>query len=301
MANGGFSDHYVTARDGLRLHLREYGARTAPGLPVVCLPGLARTAADFDPLASALSGHPHRPRRVLALDYRGRGRSDHDADPDKYSIPVELNDVLAVLTARGVASAVFIGTSRGGLILMALAALRPGAIAGAVLNDIGPVIEPQGLMRIKGYVGKLPAPRDLADGAGILRGLFGAQFPRLTDADWLAAAHRTWREQDGRLVATYDIRLSRAVAAIDPDHPLPPMWAQFDALAQVPLIVIRGANSDLLSAGTVAAMRARRREMSVLEVPDQGHAPLLSDAGTIAPIVSFVAGCEEESRGAVVP
>jgi pimeloyl-ACP methyl ester carboxylesterase len=291
MTNGSYGDHYVTARDGLRLHLREYGERTAPGLPVVCLPGLARTAADFDPLAAALAADPQHPRRVLALDYRGRGLSEHDQNPDNYSIPVELDDVLSVLAARAIGSAVFVGTSRGGLILMALAALRPGAIAGAVLNDIGPVIEPQGLMRIKGYVGKLPAPRDPAEGAEILRRLFAAQFPRLGDADWLAAARRTWREDDGRLVLTYDPGLARALAAIDPGHPLPPLWPQFDALAQMPLMVIRGANSDLLSAATVEAMRARRREMTLLEVPDQGHAPLLAEADTIARIAAFVAEC----------
>jgi pimeloyl-ACP methyl ester carboxylesterase len=291
MAEGSYSDHYVTARDGLRLHLREYGERTAPGRPVVCLPGLARTAADFAALAAALASDPQRPRRVLALDYRGRGLSDHDPNPDNYSVPVELDDVLSVLTARAVESAVFVGTSRGGLILMALAALRPGPIAGAVLNDIGPVIEPQGLMRIKGYVGKLPAPRDFADGAEVLRRLFAAQFPRLGDADWLAAARRTWREDGGRLVLTYDPNLARALAAIDPDHPLPTMWAQFDALAETPLMVIRGANSDLLSVATVEAMRARRKATTVIEIADQGHAPLLAEADTIARIAAFVAEC----------
>jgi pimeloyl-ACP methyl ester carboxylesterase len=291
MSTAPVSDHWVTARDGLRLHVREHGERTAPGLPVVCLPGLARTTQDFEALAGALAGDPRRPRRVLALDYRGRGLSDHDPNPDNYAIPVELEDVLSVLTARGVASAVFVGTSRGGLILMALAAARPGAIAGAILNDIGPVIETKGLMRIKGYVGKLPQPLGFEDGAEILRRLFGGQFPRLGDADWLAAARRTWREQNGRLVLTYDPALARALAAVDPDHPLPPLWPQFDALAAVPLMVIRGANSDLLSAATVEAMRARRRAMSVVEVPDQGHAPLLAEADTIARIADFVAQC----------
>jgi pimeloyl-ACP methyl ester carboxylesterase len=272
--------------------VREHGERTAPGLPVVCLPGLARTTADFDILANALAGDAGRPRRVLALDYRGRGLSDHDPDPKNYAIPVELDDVLSVLTARAVASAVFVGTSRGGLIVMALAAARPGAIAGAVLNDIGPVIETQGLMRIKGYVGKLPQPRTLEEGAEILRRLFGPQFTRLGDADWLASARRTWREENGQLVLTYDPKLAHALAAVDADHPLPPLWPQFDALAQVPLMVIRGANSDLLSAATVEAMRARRREMTTLVVPDQGHAPLLAEADTIARIVDFVAQCE---------
>src|SRR5262245_4550536 len=134
MTGQAFGDHYVTARDGLRLHVREHGERRAAGLPVVCLPGLARTTADFELLARALAGDAARLRRVLALDYRGRGLSDHDPDPDNYTIPVELDDVLAVLTAREVGSAVFVGTSRGGLIVMALAAARPGAIAGAVLN-----------------------------------------------------------------------------------------------------------------------------------------------------------------------
>ena len=292
MATGGYSDHFVTARDGLRLHLREYGERTAPGLPVVCLPGLARTTADFDRLAAALAGDPRRPRRVLALDYRGRGLSDHDPNPDNYSIPVELDDVLSVLTARSVESAAFVGTSRGGLILMAMAALRPGVIAGAVLNDIGPVLEPQGLMRIKGYVGQLPVPRDFADGAEILRRVSAGQFPRLTDADWLAAARRTWRQDGGRMVITYDTGLARALASFDPAQPLPAIWPQFDALAAVPLMVIRGANSDLLSAATVAAMRARRQAMTILEIPDQGHAPLLAEADTIARIAEFVVRCE---------
>jgi len=291
------ADRYVTAQDGLRLHLVEYGARTAPGLPVVCLPGLARTSADFAELATALADDPDRPRRVLALDYRGRGLSDYDRDPANYAIPVELGDVLAVLTARAVDRAVLVGTSRGGLITMALAAVRPTVIAGAILNDIGPVIEPQGLMRIKGYVGKLPQPRSFEDGADMLRRLFGGQFPKLADADWLSWARKTWRERDGRLVATYDPQLAHALAAFDPEHPIPPMWPQFDALANVPLMVVRGANSDLLSAATLEAMRARRAETDVLEVADQGHAPLLAEPGTIARIVTFVRGCEDRVGG----
>jgi pimeloyl-ACP methyl ester carboxylesterase len=280
------ADHYVTAQDGLRLHVREYGERIAPGLPIVCLPGLARTTADFDPLAAALAGDANHPRRVLAVDYRGRGLSEHDRDPGNYSIAAELADLLAVLIARAIESAVFVGTSRGGLIAMMLAAKRPAMIAGVVLNDIGPVIEPQGLMRIKSYVGKLPQPRDFAEGADVLRRLFASQFPRLGEADWLAAARRTWRERDGALVPSYD-----------PDQPLPALWPQFDALAHVPLMVIRGANSDILSAATLEAMRTRRRETTVVEVPDQGHAPLLAEPETIAPIAAFIAECERRCAG----
>src|SRR6185437_9925759 len=204
--------------------------------------------ADFDPLAAALAGGRDRPRRVLALDYSGRGLSEYDRDPTRYSIPIELGDVITVLTARAVASAVFVGTSRGGLIAMALAVARPTMIAGVVLNDIGPVIEPQGLMRIKGYVGKLPQPNSFTEGAEALRRLFGAQFPKLGEADWLASARRAWQERDGRLVLAYDPRLADGLAALAPDRPLPTMWPQFDALAHVPMMVIRGANSDILSA-----------------------------------------------------
>src|SRR3954470_11859871 len=184
------SSVFISAPDGLRLHVRRYGRRPWPALPVVCLPGLARTTADFEALAGALSGDARAPRAVFALDYRGRGQSEYDRDLSHYSFQTELADILAVLAALDCMPAVFVGTSRGGILAMLLAALRPGAIAGVVLNDIGPVIEPQGLMRIKGYVGKLPQPRDFEDGAEILRRLFGAQFPRLTEADWLASAHR---------------------------------------------------------------------------------------------------------------
>ena len=257
-----------------------------------CLPGLARTAADFEALASTLSRDSEHPRHVLALDYRGRGQSDYDRDPTHYAFQNELADVLAVITALDCMPAVFVGTSRGGLLAMLLAALRPTAIAGVVLNDIGPVIDPQGLMRIKSYVGKLPTPGDYEEGAEILRRLFSAQFPKLGHADWLAAAHRTFKEEKGRLVPTYDVRLATTLEGFDLEQPLPPLWKEFDALARFPLLLIRGANSDLLTPETVAAMRARRRAMDVIEVPDQGHAPLLAEPDVIARIGDFVRGCE---------
>ena len=284
--------HFVTAPDGLKLHARAYGPRVSCGWPVVCLPGLSRTSADFETLALALSRDEARPRRVLALDYRGRGRSEHDRNPKNYSFPVELADVLAVLTALAALPAVFAGTSRGGILTMLLAAARPTAIAGVILNDIGPVIEPKGLMRIRGYVGKLPAPNNFEEGADILRRLFSAQFPRLTQADWLAAARRSWEERSGRLVPTYDPRLAKILKGIDLQRPLLPLWAQFDGLARVPIMVIRGANSDILSMATVEAMKARRPDLEVVEVADQGHAPWLEDAALIARIAAFIARCD---------
>lgn len=296
MDSDGCESAFVSAQDGLQLHVRCYGARVRSALPVVCLPGLARTAADFESLALALSRHPEAPRRVLALDYRGRGRSEWDRDPRNYSVPVELRDVLAVLTALAVGPAIFVGTSRGGILTMALAALRPTAIAGAVLNDIGPVIDPKGVMRIKSYVGKLPQPRDLDDGAQILRRLFAAQFPALTAEQWLAAARRAWQERAGRLVPSYDPRLARALAGISPERPLPALWNEFDALGHVPVLAVRGGNSDVLSPATLSAMRARRPDIDVIEVHDQGHAPLLAEPPTHDRIAGFAARCDAARR-----
>jgi pimeloyl-ACP methyl ester carboxylesterase len=285
------SSVFITAPDGLKLHVRCYGSRLAPSLPVVCLPGLTRTAADFDDLASALASNSDAPRRVIALDYRGRGLSAYDRDARNYSLSTELADLRAVLTALDVAPAVFVGTSRGGILTMLLASAQPTAIVGAVLNDIGPVIEPTGLARIKSYVGKLPRPKSFEEGAEIFRRLFGQHF-KLTDEEWLAYSRRSFKIEQQRLMPTYDVKLSKTMAGIDFDRPLPPMWPQFDSLGRVPVMVLRGENSDLLSKDTVAAMRARRAAMETITVPDQGHAPILSGADLIGRLGAFVASCE---------
>jgi pimeloyl-ACP methyl ester carboxylesterase len=289
---GEFISTFISAPDGLRLHARCYGARSSRALPVICLPGLTRTAADFDALALALANDKASPRWVIALDYRGRGESDYDRNPANYNFHVELADVLAVATALDALPAIFVGTSRGGILTMLLAVARPTAIAGAVLNDIGPVIEPQGLMRIKGYVGKMPQPRNFEEAAEILRRLFDAQFPRLTAADWLASAQRAFKQKNGALVPTYDLALAKTMEGVDLEKPPPPLWKEFDALAMVPLMVIRGANSDLLASATVEAMRTRRQDMEILEVPDQGHTPLLAEADVIARVAAFVHRCD---------
>jgi pimeloyl-ACP methyl ester carboxylesterase len=293
----GFDSCFVTASDGLRLHVRRYGAPAERRLPIVCLPGLTRNGADFHEVASALAHDASQPRLVITIDSRGRGRSDYDRNPDNYSFPVELNDVLAVLSALEISPAIFLGTSRGGILAMLLGGARPGVIAGVILNDIGPVIDARGLVRLKGYVGKLPTPRSLAEGAEILRRLGDAQFPGLGEEAWLRQARRTWKQVNGALALDYDPKLSRTLESVDVERPLPPLWAQFDSLARMPLMVLRGGNSDLLSAATVDAMRARRLDIDLVEVPDQGHAPLLAEPDVIARIAAFVTLCDVSALG----
>jgi pimeloyl-ACP methyl ester carboxylesterase len=287
---------YIASQDGLRLHVREFGTRAAPGLPVVCLPGLARSSADFDELAPALAAGPPE-RHVIAIDSRGRGQSDHDADHSNYNCMTELGDIVSVLFELGVGPAVFVGSSRGGILTMLLGAAHPVSIAAVVLHDVGPVHECKGMARIKGYLGKMPHPRTYEEGAEVLRQLMCEQFPKLTWAQWLGAAQRTWHLKHDGLKPAYDLGIARALAGVDIDRPMPPLWHEFDALAGVPMLVIRGANSDLLSAETVAAMRARRQDMDIIEVPDQGHAPLL-EGQLVRQIVGFVDKCEHASKRA---
>jgi pimeloyl-ACP methyl ester carboxylesterase len=234
---------------------------------------------------------------VITIEARGRGRSDYDRNPENYSLPAELSDVLTVLTALQIGKAVFLGTSRGGILTMLLGAARPGVLSGAILNDIGAVIDAKGLARLKGTVGKLPTPRSFEEGADILRRLGDAQFTAMTSAQWLAQAQRTWRQTNKGFVLDYDPNLAKTLEAIDLERPLPPLWAAFDSLARIPLMVVHGANSDILSGETIAAMRTRRLDIDVVEVADQGHAPSLSEPDVIGRITAFVTLCDVSAFG----
>lgn len=288
-------DRFVRAENGLRLHLRDYAPllATAPGaLPVLCLPGLTRTAEDFEAVARALSGDGARPRRVLAMDLRGRGLSDRDPNPANYAVPVEARDVITAMDALGIERTIVIGSSRGGLVTLTLAAMRPALLAGIAFNDIGPVLDMAGLVRIAGYAGKIPTPGNFAEGAEVLKALFGAQFPLLQPGDWLAWAHRSWVAKDGRLIATCDPAVAAGLSQLDPAQVAPALWGLFDKLPAVPLMVLRGEHSDLLSAATVAEMSERRPGLTSAIISGQGHTPLLADKPTIALIARFCARCD---------
>jgi len=288
----GYEDIYFTSRDGLRLHARRYPAPagTTRVRPVLCLAGLTRNGRDFHDLAVALSRRSSTPRMVYTLDYRGRGQSDFDPDWRNYSIHAEMLDVLDFIALTDLSDAAFIGTSRGGLITMLIAAAQPTAIGAAVLNDIGPVIEHEGLARISSYVGRVPLPISWQDAARMMRELNRRQFPEISDAVWEDAARQWYNEKNGRPAPGYDPSLGNALSVLD--GPLPALWPQFEALKRVPLMVLRGENSDILTAETVEEMRRRHPAMATVTVANQGHAPLLKDAPSIEAIRHFLSATD---------
>ncbi len=278
-----------SAQDGLTLFARDYDPPGASGLPVVCLPGLARTSADFHEVALQLSRDAAFKRRVLAVDYRGRGRSGYDRHWQNYTVQVEAADVLSVLTVSGIDRAILLGTSRGGLVAMAIGLLRPAIIKGVILNDIGPVLDGQGLARIRQYLGKLQPPRSWDDAVDILKTYANRRFPALGDRDWLKMAERTWTIRDGKFVPDYDPALNKGLQALDIERPLPPLWDVFTGLTRVPMLSMRGEHSDLFSRETQEEMARRHPHCQVLMIAGQGHAPLLDDVPSLMAITQFCA------------
>lgn len=287
-----FRDIRFTTRDGLRLYARHYPARHRTNRrPVMCLAGLTRNSRDFHEVALALSQHPDMPRNVYTLDTRGRGFSDYDRDWRNYAVPVEMHDALDFMVRTELFNAAVIGTSRGGLIAMVMAAVQPSAIGAVVLNDIGPVVEIDGLLRIAGYVGRTPPPTSWKHAGEITAEINQRQFPKVTPERWKEISRQFFNEKNGRPIPSYDPKVARSLSVLN--GPMPALWPQFDALKRVPVMVIRGANSDLLSQATVEAMSARHPALSVHVVPDEGHAPLLHDAPTIDAITAFLGTTDE--------
>lgn len=285
------SERIVRSADGLGLFVRDWPAETAAqghldlGVPVLCLHGLTRNSRDFElvgPRIAALG------RRAIAVDVRGRGRSDWDPTPARYQPPVYAQDALRVLDDLGIERAVWVGTSMGGIISMVAATMAPQRIAAVVLNDIGAVIDSVGLARIAGYVGKGGPVANWAAAAEAVRATNGAAFPGADDAFFMAMAQRMYRARaDGRLEADYDPAIAPAPSA--PDAPAPQLWPAFAALAPIPTLVVRGALSDILSRDTAFAMRAQKPDLAIAEVPAVGHAPTLEEPAAWLPVVDFLA------------
>ena len=278
-----------TSNDGLELAGRKYGWQHRHALPVLCLPGLTRNSADFHSLAMVLSTHQKHPRRVLCLDYRGRGKSAYDPNWENYNPLVEASDVIDGVIAAGLSHVAIVGTSRGGMIALVLAAMRPTMMKAVVLNDIGPELDGPGLVRIKNYIGTAKLPDSWAQAAQMIGEVGGKHFPNWDDDERLKQAQLIYKEQDGKLVRQYDDGLIKTLTSINLDEPLPTYWPQFDGLKHFPVFLIRGQNSDLLSLETAEKMAAVHPGMKFMIVPDQGHAPDLGSGNLPQAIAKFVA------------
>lgn len=286
----GYSEHYFTAPDGVRTYYRRYGAQGPQAkLPVLCMHGLTRNSKDFEEVAPMIAALG---REVVAIDVRGRGRSDRDPNPENYHPGKYVEDVIGLLGELGWTRLVAVGTSMGGLMSMILAAQKPDLLEGVVLNDIGPELDPKGFGRIQTYVGGTAVFESWQEAAEAIREINQVAFPKETgDAFWLSFARRVCRErEDGRIVLDYDPAIATAVKqgnAAPPD-----LWPFFDALASARLLLIRGAITDLLSEDTVKKMEERHPGMRTVNVPDVGHAPLLTEAEAQRAITEFLHECE---------
>jgi pimeloyl-ACP methyl ester carboxylesterase len=278
-------DYFYDSPDGLRLYCRVHAALRAGGLPVLCLPGLTRNGRDFAKLAAHLCAR----HEVLRLDLRGRGRSAWDEDPSHYQLPTYVADVDALLDSRGVERIVVVGTSLGALMGLVLAANRPDRIAALVLNDAGPELDPAGLRRIASYAGKLPPVRSWAEAAAQTQGVYESALPDLSAADWLEYAHLGYREDEaGVPIPDMDPKISTAFAnsATAPGD-LWPVYAEIPRA--LPILVIRGATSDILSAATLARMVREKPNVEALTVARRGHTPLLTEPECLTAIDDFLA------------
>jgi pimeloyl-ACP methyl ester carboxylesterase len=281
-----FADCYWTSRDGLKLHYRDYPGRD--GRPVVlCLPGLTRNARDFENLAPRLAGE----WRVIAPDMRGRGDSAYAKDSATYNPFQYVDDVNHLLEEAGIEHYIPIGTSLGGLMTMILAMNAPERIAGAVLNDIGPVIEAEGLARIGSYVGQGRSFPTWMHAARAIEEAQGIAYPTYGIDDWLALAKRLMvLSSNGRIVFDYDMKIAEPFARSEA-APAPDLWPGVEALAGKPVLLLRGALSDVLSAETLDRMVAMLPGCEAVTLPDVGHAPTLDEPEAVAAIGRLLDRC----------
>lgn len=279
-----YADRYFTVRDGLVLHYRDYpGSADRP--PLLCLHGLTRNARDFADFAER-----YGPRfRVIALDFRGRGMSDYDPVPARYVPLTYAYDVIELLDELKLPQAIFVGTSLGGLVAMTVAGIDPIRIAGSILNDVGPELNPAGLDKIRAYVGKGERFHSWQEAAAALQAIFRASFDRYTDADWVRMAKRNCREDAGAIVYDYDPAIAVPFNAPIPEVPFD-WWPLFLALAEKALLIVRGANSDLLSAGAAERMVLAAPGVDLVTIPHVGHAPELNEPEAVKAIDEFLSG-----------
>ena len=280
-----FRELWHASADGLALYSRLYDAAGADAPLVMCLPGLTRNSRDFEALAPHLATR----FRVLCPDLRGRGHSARDPNWKNYHVGTYLTDLVALLAQLKVERLAIIGTSLGGLLGMLLPSVRPGALAGLVLNDIGPEIDPVGAERIRKYTGTLPPVASWDEAATQLSSVYGLAWPGLDAASWRKLAPRSYRaDVSGRPVLDMDPMIGEAVRAAPVTAG--DLWPVFASLHAIPMLVLRGALSDILSAATVARMLKEHPQLSAVTVANRGHVPLLDEPESLAALDRFLAG-----------
>lgn len=277
-------EHYIAAADGVKtfvLELPPIGTETGP--PVVCLHGLSRNHRDFEDIFEFLQSNG---RRVFAFDIRGRGKSDWDKIAANYNPLTYFQDVSTACAQLGIAKAVFIGTSMGGIISMLLGAYNPQLVAGIVLNDVGPEVAPEGIERIKSYIGEAARFNNWNEAAEAIKQIAVYAFPkRAEDNDfWLSFANKTCVEKDGAIFFNYDPAIKQGLSDQDEKTAAPTLWPQFEMLKNIDIAIVRGENSDILTREIVQKMIAIKPDLQVFEVPNVGHAPILDEKESLEAI-----------------
>lgn len=281
--SGRYEDHYVTVRDGLRLHYRDYaGAADKP--PILCLHGLTRNSRDWTEFAERYSPG----FRVLALEFRGRGGSDYDPIPQRYNPLTYAGDVIELLDQLALDQAIFAGTSLGGLVTLTMAAMAPQRIFATIMNDVGPDVDVEGVNRILTYVGNDRRFGSWDEAADAIAANYGASFERYAHDDWVKMAKRNCREENGEVRFDYDMAIAEPFKTTGPT-PNVDLWPFFRVLAEKPLLVVRGAKSDLLTEATARRMQQVAPDMKLVLVPGVGHAPELNEPEAVAAIDEFLA------------
>ena len=275
-----YENLYWWSNDGLRLHARDYPGGEPGRPPILCLPGLTRNARDYDALAARLAGR----WRVIAVDFRGRGESAFAKDPMSYVPLTYVQDVEALLTEQGIDRYVAFGTSLGGIVTMLMGGPARGRMVAALLNDVGPEIDAQGLSRIRGYVGKASVFPTWMHAARCVAENNADVYPDWSIEDWLAMAKRLYRlNSAGRIVLDYDLKIAEPFR-VPGNEAGPDMWQALGSLRDVPTLIVRGGRSDLLSAAVAERMAASLDEAELVTVPGVGHSPTLSETMLHGPI-----------------
>ncbi len=288
--NREYAERFLDVAPGIRVFARDYpGPREEGGLPVLCLHGLTRNSADFETIAPHLA----RRRRVLAMDVRGRGRSDPDPDWRRYHPGTYVADAFALLEKAGVDRAVLLGTSMGGIMSMMMGAARPDRVAGIILNDIGPKVEEEGVKRIAGYVGAREKPfASLEEAVAAVRAINEPFYPDLDEEGWARYARRLLvQDAQGRWRFAYDPAIRRNFTEAK-ETAAPNLWAAFAGIRDIPVLVLRGERSDILSVETVEEMCRRHPDCTAVTVPRRGHPPLLDEPEAVAAIDTFLDRCD---------